>query len=93
MLRRHVGDRADHDPETGLCHRLGAAKLDCRSDEFGEAEIENFHPPMRFQDQVRGFDVAVNDAEPVRLVERVGDLERHPQCLSDRQRAAAQSVG
>ena len=48
-----------------------------RRSHLGEAEIEHFHVIARADEDVGGFDVAVDDARGMRGVQRVGDLDAH----------------
>ncbi len=45
------------------------------------------------QDDVGGFQIAVDDALLVRRVERLGDLARNRESLGNRQRAALEAIG
>ena len=77
LLRRHVGDRAHHDALPRAGHR-GHVRLRCgRRLHLGEAEVEHLHAIARADEDVGGFDVAVDDARAMRGVQRVGDLDAH----------------
>ena len=56
----------------------------------GEAEVEDLHPPVAGQDDVRGLDVVVQDAPRVGRGEPVADLDRGLERLADGQPAAQQ---
>jgi len=43
--------------------------------DFGQTEIEHLHLPPRGDHQVGALDVAVDDAAPVRLLQRLGNLD------------------
>jgi hypothetical protein len=47
------------------------------SEQLGDAEIQHLHQAARGHHQVGALDVAVDDAAPVRLVQSLGDLQRH----------------
>ena len=59
-----------------------------RRSHLGEAEIEHFHAIARADEDVGGFDVAVDDARGMRGVQRVGNLDAHVE-----QRVQAQRTG
>ena len=59
--------------------------------ELRQAEVEELHPRLR-QHDVAGLQVPVHDPLPVRLVERVGDLDPVTQELLGRERPLAQAV-
>ncbi len=63
-LRGHVGDRADECPGAG----------DGLARESGDAEVQDFGDPVRSDDDVGGFDVAMDDAGGVSMSESGGDL-------------------
>src|SRR6266516_2590290 len=73
-------DRAHHHPrsrlplgcEPGLFVRH--ARTQALGD-FGQTEIEHLHLPPRGDHQVGALDVAVDDAAPVRLLQRLGNLD------------------
>ena len=54
--------------------------------EFREAEIENFDDAVRCDFDVRGLQVAMDDAALVRGVQGIGDLSRDRERVSERQR-------
>ena len=53
-------------------------------DELRKAEVENLHLLPLGQENIRGFDVAVNDALRMCGIETFGDLHRNFQCFLDR---------
>ncbi len=71
LLGRHVLGRADHDAGTGEPRRV---------ERPGDAEIHHLGVPLAVDHDVLGLEVAVDDAQPVRLGQPLGDL------LGDRQR-------
>ena len=88
LLRRHVGGCSHHDALPCAGNR-GHVRLRCgRRSHLGEAEIEHFHAIARSDENVGGFDVAVDDARAMRGVQRVGNLDAHVE-----QRVQAQRTG
>ncbi len=77
LLRGHVPDRAEL--------RAGAGDL-VLARQPGQPEVEQLRLPVRGDEDVRRLDVAVDEVEPVRLDERVGDLVRDLAGERDRQR-------
>ena len=68
--------------------------LDCRgrlSSTLREAEVEELRPRLRDHD-VAGLQIAMDDPGPVRLVERIRDLNTVAQNLLERQRPFRQFV-
>ena len=59
---------------------------------LGQAEVEHLRLLALGDEDVRGLDVAVDDAALVRGVERVGDLDRRVEQTLERQRPAADAV-
>ena len=57
------------------------------ADRLGEAEVEDLHGSVRRDLDVRGLQVAVDDALVVRDFEGLGDLPRDAQYLCERQSA------
>ncbi len=78
LLRRHVVRRAER--HAGLGHPAAAGLAGGERD----AEVGDQRPIVVQQD-VLGLDVAVDDAVPVGVVERVGDLARDPDGVGDRE--------
>ncbi len=61
--------------------------------DFREAEIEHLDDAARCGLDVGGFEIAVNDALPMRSVQGVGDLSRDAQCLGEWNAAALEPLG
>ena len=80
LLGRHVGRRAEHAAVGG--HRLLAGLL------LGQAKVHQVRMLPRVEDDVRGLDVAMNDAVLVGVVECVGQLGGDVGRLRGRKRAA-----
>ena len=80
LLRRHVRERADSGPFGGQ-HRSWRARLGngvCASDlrrRLGDTEIEQLRAPCR-QEDIRRFDVTMNDSGGVRCRKRLGQCNR-----------------
>ncbi len=87
LFGRHVARGAADLPGTRLVDRVrlrfGAPLLLAQ---LGDAEIQQFHPPVAGDERVRRFDVAMPDAAPVRRVECLGDLHAVLDRLSIRDR-------
>ena len=64
LLGRHVVDRAHHD--------VAAGQL--RTDEAGEPEVHQLHRPGLGHEDVARFDVAVNHAVAMRVLQPLADL-------------------
>ncbi len=84
LLGRHVAGRAALEPGAGLdAGGLGFAG------EPGEAEVEHLdalaadHLGIGDQEQVLGFEIAVDDAGGVRGLQHVGDLAAEPAALEE----------
>ena len=60
----------------------------CPFDRFRQPEVEHLHGPVASQLDVRGFEIAVDDALLVRRFEGLGDLLRDRQRLIDGNRPA-----
>ena len=80
LLRRHVGERADGRPFGGQHRpcgvRLGdGVRASDRRRRLGDAEVEQLRAPCG-QEDVRRFDVAMDDPGAVRGSERVGERKR-----------------
>ena len=68
-------------------------RVGARTERFGESEIEDLHRAVRPPLDVRGLQIAMDDALGVRCLERVGDLTGDVQRFGDRQRPARQPLG
>ncbi len=94
LLGRHVlerpEDRAFLRQALLRRERRQAARVSRRRHRLGQAEVEQLDARLR-QHHVAGLQVAVDDAAPVRLVQRVGDLGADPKRLLERQRALGQT--
>ena len=91
LLRCHVGGCSHHDALPGAGHR-GHVGLECGRSHLGQAEIEHLHAVARGDEDIGGFDVAVDDARAVRRVERVGHLDAHIQHRVQAQRAPTEAI-
>ena len=91
LLRRHVGGCAHHDtlPRAG---NRGHVRLRCGRPALGEAEIEDLHVVARPDEDVFGFDIAVDDACSVRGVQRGGDLRAHVEGCVQAQRTGGEPI-
>ena len=58
-----------------------------------EPEVEEFRAAAAGQEDVRGFQIAMNDAVPMRVGQGVGDFDGDADQLARRQRAALQTLG
>ena len=81
LLGRHVSRRPHYRAFDRAC-RLGIR----RRCQLGQPEVEQFCRPARGDQDVSGLQIPMKDSTPVRLVERTGNLDRHPHRLLDRQR-------
>ena len=61
--------------EMGSRERGGSFIVRTRMCDFSQAEIENLRVPAFGDNNVRGFDVAMNDSLGMRGIERVGDFD------------------
>jgi hypothetical protein len=52
---------------------------------LGQTKIQHLHDAVRRDLDVRGLQIAVDDAAFVRRIKRVGYLFRDPECVADRQ--------
>ncbi len=84
LLRGHVVGRADNIPGPRQRSRLGG-----QAEHLGNAEIGDLHPPLFVEEDVLGFDVAMDDAFVVRELERFADLRDDRQGLLGRKPAGA----
>ena len=93
LLGRHVRHRAEQRPlfRQRLLLRgvVGAERLRLV---LRQAEVEHLRPRLREHDVAR-LEIAMDDAEAVRGVERAGDVDRHAERLAQRQRPARDRVG
>jgi hypothetical protein len=55
---------------------------------FGKTEVERFHDTIAGHHDIRGLQVAMNDALFMCGFERFGDLYRQLRCVFDRDRAS-----
>ena len=92
---RHVGGRAeDHAHlrraagQRRRVHRVRARRAG-RIQRFGETEVEHLHRAVGADFDVRGLQIAMDDALLVRGFERVGDLLRDRQRLGERRSGRA----
>ena len=77
QLGRHVAGRPDH--------RAGAGQLSRRAGQPGDAEVEHLQPldGAAGQEQIPGFDVAMDDPRAVRVGQRFGHAAGHGDRLGD----------
>ena len=99
LLRRHVGDGAQHRAGAGqvrLVQRLGVvgsvALADPRPAHLRQTEVENLGVAALGDEDVRRLDVAMDDALGVRGVERIRDLNRQRDKLVILHRTRADGV-
>ncbi len=102
LLGGHVGDRAHGASRAG--EKIGSglraglqravARLGrfLRHGELGEAKVQNFRRAARDQEDVRGLDVAMDDAFGVRGVQAIGDLDGHVKKIGQGQGLAGDAV-
>ena len=103
LLRRHVGGRAQDHPAhrhrrggDGRRIRLVAGRVRIRGIErLGQTEVEHLHGAVRPDLDVRGFQVAVDDALFVSGLQRLGDLpgDRQARRRAERRRAPCVARG
>jgi hypothetical protein len=86
LLGAHVGGRAEQYPITGPadgeCRRLGQIRPPAVA-RFGQPEIEDFDCACRRDLDVRGLQIAVDDAFLVRRFQCFGDLPRNRQRIGE----------
>jgi hypothetical protein len=81
LLRRHVGGGAHHDTLPRAGHR-GHVRARCRRSALRQAEVEERGVTARADEDVRRFDVTVDDIRGMGSVQGVSDLDPEPQhCL------------
>ena len=96
LLGAHVGRRTQHESFLGHEEAVGlrragpAVTTQRRNDRLGEPEVEQLDHALGRDANVRGLEVAVNDAGLVRRLEPLGDLPTHVDGLVDGQRSALQ---
>src|SRR5436190_5974101 len=90
LFRRDVGYRAPYHAGCGqeLSSRglFGTCRSSSRLGELCEAEIEHLYITVRAHHHIFRLYVAMNDAGPVRGVERLGDLDRRLEYRGERHR-------
>ncbi len=84
FLRQRRSRRRQRGDEQGVRFRLRPAQL-------RQAEVEELHARLR-QHHVAGLQVPVHDPMPMRLVQRVGDLDAVAQRLLERERPLHEPV-
>ena len=84
LLGGEVGRGADDDAGVGDAGGVG---------DEGDTEVGEVGPPVAVEEDVAGRDVAVQDAGPVDVTERVGHRRHGQQRLGDRERAVGETVG
>ena len=93
LLRRHVARRSPGTRPPGGVAAWRRSTGDASAFErLGEPEVEDLHPPVAGQEDVRGLEVAVDDALRVRRREPVADLAAQSRAPCARERAALQPV-
>ena len=99
LLGRHVSGGAQNDAELrGVDAAVGRRGDGGAADgseihQLGQAEIENLGLSVLGEHDVGGLQIAVDDAGPVRLAERRGNLLREPDGLQHREAAGRYSFG
>jgi hypothetical protein len=53
-------------------------------EQFGDAEVEQLHLPLRTDDDVRGLEVAVHDHVAMGVIDGVADLQEHGEAIARR---------
>ena len=93
LFRGHVCDRPDDHPQLGLGHgRLVARRGETGVGHLGQPKAENFDATSGSHDEVGALDIAVDDTQRVRLVQRIRDLIGELQDDRHSQRTAADLV-
>jgi len=77
LLWAHIGHRAHHHARFGfrLSGDVAPERLPFAPSHLRQSEVKNLHLTARCNHDVARFDVAVNDAFGVRLLQRVGHLD------------------
>ena len=76
LLRSHVRQRSRQRAAFGGCLvRLRGPVSDLRPDMCRQPEVENFDAPLRGDQDVGRFHVAMDDASGMRMGQGLGDLE------------------
>ena len=81
LFGRHVSDGAEHEPRTGEVYKgclsgvAGGHATGRNTGKLSQAEIYDFGVSTVGDENVRGLDVAMNNALGVRRIERIGDLD------------------
>ena len=70
LLRAHVGRSSHHSPFAG--------QVRAEVETTRQAEVDESRPPMIIDDDVGRLDVSVDDAHPMRMVERIGQVADNP---------------
>ena len=96
LFGRHILQRAEDGPFLGDLrpggergHSGGGIRRRLGTDRLGQPEVHQLHAG-RGEHDVRRLEIAMHDPLPVRLVERVGDLDAAAHRLLERERAALQ---
>jgi hypothetical protein len=84
LLGSHVIQRAENESRRRDIRERADVAGARRRDELRQAEIEHLHQMPIGDHHVRALDVAMDDAALMRLVQRVGQLQRDVQGLGDR---------
>ena len=88
LLRTHVGRGAEDHAGLGHggrrnCQRVRIRAITFLAGRLRETEVQDFHHAVVADDDVGGFEVAVDDAGVMRGLERVGDLARDADGFAD----------
>ncbi len=100
LLWRHVGRRAEDDSRLshrGGRDRRGVVGLGLEAwglvERFGETKVQHLHRAVLTQLDVRGLEIAMDDALLVRRFERFGDLSCDPQRFVNGNRSSSDPFG
>ena len=88
MPRHH---RARHRGGVAVEVGFGSRGIACKH--LGQAEVEYLHHAVVRELDVRGLEVAVDDAAFMRVLERVGELDSQWERFIDRHRPASDALG